>query len=85
MNARFERKVELLMGGRHRPSFREVKNLLTHLANLSWRWGGGERGDVEVGERGLREVQAEGRVWVWKIEGSTAPGDTSEDVGENGG
>lgn len=40
--------------------------------------GGGGRGDVEVGERGLREVQAEGRVWVWEIEGSTAPGDTLE-------
>lgn len=40
VNERFERKVELLMGGQHRPSVRQVKNRLTHLANLSWRRGG---------------------------------------------
>ena len=45
VNAQFERKAELLTGGRHRLSFRQVKNLLTHLANLSLGGGG------DVGER----------------------------------
>lgn len=68
-----------MTGGRHRPSFRQVKNLLTHSRQSILEEEGGGR------EGRMREVQAEGGEFgSGRDDREVAPLQVTV-VGENGG